>query len=958
MAEKELIRFIHINPIMTTSKALDDISSTLGRLQHQISLENAAGYFSKNKILENILLPVLAKTYDLPHLRNANAKGANEPYVDLVDDLKKFAFQITTERHASKITDTLTGFVASKTFQKYSKLQFFIFAPKPVAFSAVSRKKWTRICRGKFKFKQADDIVEFTDLYRDISNLSGPKIREIRDLLAQSVVGEEWIDVRTLLVGQAITQVNREKETGKYIPDIFVETTSTKALSRVFWHPHLFFGEILDSVTRCRLPIWNKFLAKCGLPLLPVINAEKFRSTARPEELASAAQQIEQELLQLAAAAKLFDGLNHGDLPPCPIAPGKRDFHDQNAWRVRDTARVVQEWTEDQIQKLHAVQRRVFILTGKAGQGKTNLVCDFVERFGVPHEVPCAYFTGLQLGRISGDLGEHIQRTLLQGKTPTFQAAARVLSNYAAEKQQPFVFVFEGLNEHSRISQFAGELEELVSAALKFPNVRFYFTCRSEYFIQRFGNLLKSTFKNDILLVEPRQQYLGDFARDQLLDGYFRYFEVDPNRVDEQAQRFLQDDTLLLRFFCVAYGKRGRPANYQMPDIPHIYRAQIFDLYLNKKLDDAADTKNRTVQQLSPVGSKKELLAVIRWVTSYMVIKRQFSDVPFSEVPTAMHSDLWFLLGEEILLRRDPAPSGNISLAAPADVLNFVYDEFRDFLIAKYLVENFDPMTPSGFATFVAASEEGTTQISEGIKRFLFYTSRLPDKLEFWKYYSQQPAYDEVFVPEIFFVAEEHHNTDDAVRVRTVLEKANHNSTRVAEFLLWRGPRERFPFLNLDLLIDTLADGDDDLHAALIRNNFLSYYQFQERSQPAQEWVKTFEKYLIPCFNSTRHEPYVQLMTILFPLERESDLESPVVRLFRRIAANFPALAHKVLSRALEFKFTTHRPYVWRLLAEQNLEAGMIANLRTVAEGELASASAETATEIRRFLLKSAASRP
>jgi hypothetical protein len=943
---------------MTLGQALEDISNALGRLRHQINLENAAGYFSKNKILENVLLPVLAKTYDLSNLRNANVRGANAPYVDLVDDSKKLGFQVTTERHASKITKTLTGFVDSKTFQKFKTIRFLIFAPTDVAFQKASREKWCKICNGKFAFNPTDDIVQFTDLYRDITNLSGPKIREIRDILSQSLVGEEWIDVRTMLAGQATAQVNREKETGKYIPDVFVETTSTKALSRVFWHPHLFFEEILDSLDRCRLPAWNKFLAKCGLPLLPTINVERFRLVTSSEELTQAAQKIEQELLQLVTAAKLLDGVTYKVPPPCPIAPGNRDFYDQNQWRVRDIGRVVQEWAHDQILRLHAIQRRVFILTGKAGQGKTNLVCDFVERFAVPHEVPCAYFTGLQLGRINGDLGEHIQRTLFQGKTPTFQAAAKALSEYATEKRQPFIFVFEGLNEHTRISQFAGELEELVSTALKFPNIRFYFTCRSEYFDQRFGNLLNSSFKNKILLVEPQRQYLGDFDRDRLLDGYFKYFEVDPNKVDEQAERFLKEDTLLLRFFCEAYGKRGRSADYEMPDIPHIYRAQIFDLYLSKRLEAAADTKNRTVQQLSPVDSKTALLAVIRTVIGYMVTNRQFSDIPFSAVPVKMQPDLWFLLDEEILLRRDLAASGEISLTPPTEVLNFVYDEFRDFLIAKYLVENFNPKEPASFVAFVAAGENGAVQVSEGIKRFLFYSSRLPNLLEFWKYYSQQPAYDEVFVPEIFFIAEEHLNADDAIRIRAVLEKSDYNATRVAKFLLWRGTKDRFPFLNLDLLIDTLADGDDSMYEALIRNNFLSFYHFQERSQPAQKWVGVIEKHLLPHFDPKRHESFAQLMTILFPIDSENDLESPVVRLFRKIATKFPALAHKVLSRSLVFKFSAHRPYVWRLITEQKLDSVMLADCRIMAESELAFASTETATEIRRFLHKSASQQP
>ena len=68
-----------LDPVMTLEKALEDISNALGRLQHQISLENAAGFLSRNKILENVLLPVLAKTYDLPHLRNVNRKLPSKP---------------------------------------------------------------------------------------------------------------------------------------------------------------------------------------------------------------------------------------------------------------------------------------------------------------------------------------------------------------------------------------------------------------------------------------------------------------------------------------------------------------------------------------------------------------------------------------------------------------------------------------------------------------------------------------------------------------------------------------------------------------------------------------------------------------------------------------------------------------------------------------------------------------
>jgi hypothetical protein len=581
-----------------------------------------------------------------------------------------------------------------------------------------------------------------------------------------------------------------------------------------------------------------------------------------------------------------------------------------------------------------------------------------VENFANRHDIPCAYFTGLQLGRVTSDLQDHLQRTLFQGKTATFKQAARLLSEYAADRQQPFVLIFEGLNEHSRISQFAGELEELIEAALKHPQIRFFLTCRSEYFTQRFGSLTRSSFKSDILLIEPRDQVFGDLARDQLLKGYFKFFEIDSDQVEEQAKDYLKNDTLLLRFFCEAYGARGRMAGYRMPYVPHIYRAQIFDLYLQRKLTAAADAKNRETPTPSVLGSDKELMAVVRETVAYMVKNRQFADVPFNAIPRPMHSDLYFLLSEEILLRRDPAASAVTSLGPTSDVLNFVYDEFRDFLIAKYLVENVYPSSVADFADFVARGQSGANQVSEGIKRFLFYTSRRADQPEFWKYYSQQAAYAEVYVPEIFFVDDADMNSDDVQRVRTILEAGGPMATRVARFLLSRGMRERFKLLNLELLLDVVGNGDDARHGNLVIDNFIPYYSYRETTRPSQEWADSFDEHAMPRLDPVRHQAYIQLMTVLFPLDRDGELESPTVRLFRRVAAKAPAAAFAALQRALEYKFTLHRPFVWRLLAEQHQTILDPEPLRAKAQAEMLNASKETATEIRRFLSRLPTPRP
>ena len=258
---------------MTSKQALGEISTALGRLRHEIGLENAAGYLSQNKLLENLLLPVFRIVFGAPHLRNANDAAANEAHIDLVDDATKLAFQVTTDRRAAKITGTLTGFLQAKKQRKYKSLKFFILASQPAKYQAKTTKGWIQLCKGKLEFSPKQDVLQFEELYRRISNLDHPKIVKVRNIIAQSIVGKEHVDVAIAIAGHAQQQVEEERSNGKYIPDIFVETTSAKGLARLFWHPFLFLSGCLtmlialgcpSSIDSLNAVAWQRFQSQSG----------------------------------------------------------------------------------------------------------------------------------------------------------------------------------------------------------------------------------------------------------------------------------------------------------------------------------------------------------------------------------------------------------------------------------------------------------------------------------------------------------------------------------------------------------------------------------------------------------------------------------------------------------------------------------------------------------------------
>ena len=59
--------------------------------------------------------------------------------------------------------------------------------------------------------------------------------------IIHGVASEEVVDINSLLARKSQRQLEYEKHSGKYIPDIFIETRETKNLARTFAHPTLFF---------------------------------------------------------------------------------------------------------------------------------------------------------------------------------------------------------------------------------------------------------------------------------------------------------------------------------------------------------------------------------------------------------------------------------------------------------------------------------------------------------------------------------------------------------------------------------------------------------------------------------------------------------------------------------------------------------------------------------------------
>ena len=254
---------------MNQVKALEDISKGLGVLTYQVSQENMSAQYTKNRIIEDLLLPIFRRIFSAPQLRNLNAATQNHPSLDLADDEARVSIQVTTESTSAKITKTLQGFLDGSLHKRYDRLVIFLLIADRPRFTAPTRAKWAEMCRRRLSFDPSRDIVALPQLLSLIQGRPFAEISEIRDVVARSIVGEEFVDVLAQSHRVSSKHVAYEKRTGRYIPGVFVETRETKQLARCFCHPVLFFQRSAESTKLLNLLRWNRFLDQQAFPRYP-----------------------------------------------------------------------------------------------------------------------------------------------------------------------------------------------------------------------------------------------------------------------------------------------------------------------------------------------------------------------------------------------------------------------------------------------------------------------------------------------------------------------------------------------------------------------------------------------------------------------------------------------------------------------------------------------------------------
>jgi tetratricopeptide (TPR) repeat protein len=173
--------------------ALNHIINRLKEIHTAIKLNQAIKNYSLNGVAENYFRDVFnfiavhcgEKSFLYGcHFENLNFTDPNAAHIDLVDKNKKFAFQITSTKTAEKIRNTL----AAKNKPAYSdfNIKIFYLLGKPEAAEGTLaegklNKKNVNKLNDEFSLNVLDCLFDSTDLFREIDNLEGGKLIELKN---------------------------------------------------------------------------------------------------------------------------------------------------------------------------------------------------------------------------------------------------------------------------------------------------------------------------------------------------------------------------------------------------------------------------------------------------------------------------------------------------------------------------------------------------------------------------------------------------------------------------------------------------------------------------------------------------------------------------------------------------------------------------------------------------------
>lgn len=585
-------------------------------------------------------------------------------------------------------------------------------------------------------------------------------------------------EIKDIITQYTQNQINRNKESKKYIPEIFVENGDLKEKCRFLTDPVLFYKKIIEDIERYKFRGLNRILRILGVDQFTININTSLKSNIELNNVSFKAEQVKQ-LLECKTVEQ--EGII-SNLDPQKFSYNVKD-HVYNIKSGISDKWIIEKW----IQWLDMLIYKGVLITEHAGQGKTNFICDLTENVLIKKKIPSLYINAVELNL--ENVESSIERLVLLKLGYDFDTFIKMMSEICEYENKPFVIVIDGLNENSDISKFSRDLELFIECIKDYGFIRIIMTCRIELFEERFKNLEK--YYNNYMKNINTLRIVNDIFNDRIYYGYLDHFDLNNLEIREFAYKKLVKNTLLLRIFCET--NKGKT----LPPINDIYNFDLFEEYWKVKLEQISSrySLNKIIYQ-----------RLLDKILKFMIDNKQYSKIEIGKLNLIQEEIRLFekLLDEDILFKKDEKIEQGFYKGS-VDALSFVFDEFRDYALSKYLM-----IHPNDYGdNYVNVIKDIThkdKEVSEGISKYLFFESKRIRSYELDEILKAQEWYESVYINNIFSVNDEYIIQDDIDKVVNEIKKNTRLGWNIISNLLTRYDENIFKNLGITLLIDTIKN--------------------------------------------------------------------------------------------------------------------------------------------------------
>lgn len=787
---------------MTRQELLQRASTLLGRFAHEVKVANAMGLFDINTVAEDFLIPVFKVAFDCPDLRNQNRIRMSFPAVDLGCETSRTSIQITSDSSSSKVSETLEKFESHNLSSDFDSLYVYVITERQNSYT--SQKLTEAVNKLSIKFDTSTNILDFRDIAKKFGELTNDQLecinKHLEDEFRQADVHLQFRNNLDEFLGISQQKIEIEKQTRKYIPSVFMETSETKEEMRYFANPMFFYRKIDDDLLRIDLAHFNELLGMAKIE--PVAdNLRGIATLEAPNSLSDLRVRLVQQSTALEAIQKHLSPFSwYGDRAE-RFAPGDYVTGYWEVFRhsIQSNGSGVFSSLEKVSKNIGIAQAKIFLVTGMAGQGKTNFICDLIENQFRAFEVPTIFIPARSLNDYPGPnrILSYVTNNRFAPDVASLHDLFTLLNSIAEEYQKPFVIAIDGINEVGDLDGFVAELRVFLEALCQYDFVKIVLTCRNEFFDHKFAGVFEPQFSDHLYRVKNLRNEMSEENKSRLLGTYLHHFKIK-GQFSNVATEFLENDLILLRIFSEMH--EGKDIGY----VPDIYKGDIFEKYLIMKVSDF------------PNHSRQKVLNSLYKICSRMLGDENFTQIPVEGFDDSERQIVERLIGEDIFLRRELPATGLASLGI--ENISFIHDELRDFLLAYYTVVEFEKSHPLEVNSIF--EKIPTWPIYEGFFRYAYVLARKQNCDTVLAACEASEDFHKHYLNNLSLLSADIQTPEDVKWVETILKDstAERDLRRVAWFLFRK--REDSELLNVRILLDHVSRLDDEESEQFMRAMF------------------------------------------------------------------------------------------------------------------------------------------